>query len=211
VSHYLGVPVLRHESPKPSYACIKGIRTYFASLRETSQSLPALLSSSSSFETEATGVQDGTRERKSDFRPPQDSELIIVGDRIFTDVVLANRMRSRRPSTSLESSTAGPLAIWTTHVWEKESMLMRWAEGTLSRAMEAWTKPRSTSSIKAISGQRNGNQNQNAQDIDVRRFVKNDEVERSAKKSLRGMETRWYYQVGLGENQNAITSSFRQT
>lgn len=45
---------------------------------------------------------------------------MIVGDRIFTDVVMANRMRSVHGS--------GPLAVWTSGVWQRESMLVRWME-----------------------------------------------------------------------------------
>ncbi|THH23056.1 hypothetical protein EUX98_g8124 [Antrodiella citrinella] len=102
VSHYLAVPVLRHASLKPSYSCINAIRKYFASLP----------------------------------MPIKDEELIIVGDRIFTDVVLANRL-GRRKGSLMDSqgfadektaSHVGPLAIWTTGVWEKESMMMRWLE-----------------------------------------------------------------------------------
>jgi phosphatidylglycerophosphatase GEP4 len=76
--------------------------------------------------------------------PVADDELVIVGDRIFTDVILANRMRSR--STSSISSDAparvrigGPLAIWTDGVWKKESMLMRWVEKRLVDAVQKWT------------------------------------------------------------------------
>ncbi|KAL0955749.1 hypothetical protein HGRIS_001964 [Hohenbuehelia grisea] len=53
-------------------------------------------------------------------KPIKDDELIVVGDRIFTDVIMANRMRT--------SHVDGPLAVWTTGVWHKESMLMRWME-----------------------------------------------------------------------------------
>ncbi|KIJ15571.1 hypothetical protein PAXINDRAFT_29563, partial [Paxillus involutus ATCC 200175] len=58
VSHYLSVPVLRHNSPKPAYSCINAIRAYFSTLRV----------------------------------PIKDEELVVVGDRVFTDVVMANRM-----------------------------------------------------------------------------------------------------------------------
>jgi phosphatidylglycerophosphatase GEP4 len=115
-------------------------------------------------------------ERESDFRPPRDEDLIVVGDRIFTDVVLANRMRPRSSVPTSESSTLGPLAIWTTHVWEKESMLMRWAEGRLVRAVEAWTKPLSPPFNAPTHGYGNGSEIRNGQDSHVRRFVKNNEV-----------------------------------
>jgi len=72
------------------------------------------------------------------------SELVIVGDRIFTDVALANRMRRYAPSMDLNIGP-GTLAIWTTHVWEKEAMLMRWAERWLVKAVEGWVGRRSPS------------------------------------------------------------------
>lgn len=54
----------------------------------------------------------------------KDGELVVIGDRIFTDVVMANRMKSR-------DSGRGPLAIWTSGVWTKEAMGMRWIEKKL--------------------------------------------------------------------------------
>jgi phosphatidylglycerophosphatase GEP4 len=35
----------------------------------------------------------------------------------------------------------GPLAIWTTGVWERESMVMRWLERKLVDAVENWSTP----------------------------------------------------------------------
>jgi phosphatidylglycerophosphatase GEP4 len=102
---------LRHGSLKPSYACIEAIQKYFSSLHV----------------------------------PVKDEELIIVGDRIFTDVVMANRM-SRRRSTpllgekgSLMPAREGPLAVWTTGVWQRQGMLMRWLEKTLVMSVERWS------------------------------------------------------------------------
>ena len=129
VTHHLKVPVLCHNAFKPAYSCITAIRRYFSSLQS----------------------------------PILDHELVIVGDRVFTDVVLANRMgmqynRRRQkllaspgPSQdaekelSLEASNpeipVGPLAIWTTGVWQRESMLMRWMERRLVNTVERWSKP----------------------------------------------------------------------
>ncbi len=97
--------------------------------------------------------------------PIQDEELIVVGDRIFTDIVLANRMSRRRtlsppqdPDTSDEKSAderdggrlggsgkgkgrVGPLSVWTNGVWEKESMVMRALEKGLMRAVERYVVP----------------------------------------------------------------------
>jgi phosphatidylglycerophosphatase GEP4 len=35
----------------------------------------------------------------------------------------------------------GPLAIFTTGVWERESMFMRWMEKGLVKVVERWSKP----------------------------------------------------------------------
>ena len=123
MSHHLQVPVLQHASLKPSYACIKGIRAYFASL-------PGIKHFSSN-------------DSKESSRRPMSSELIVVGDRVFTDVVLANRMRSSSSSSHPPAADTGPgtLAIWTTGVWKKESMLMRCCEKQLVEAVQKWSTP----------------------------------------------------------------------
>jgi phosphatidylglycerophosphatase GEP4 len=86
-------------------------------------------------------------------------ELAIVGDRIFTDVILANRMRwkcLRQPRSALqlnagngenpekgkdsrENDTRLPLAIHTTGLWKREGSMMRWVENGMARMVERWT------------------------------------------------------------------------
>jgi phosphatidylglycerophosphatase GEP4 len=51
--------------------------------------------------------------------PVHARELLVVGDRVFTDVVLARRL--------------GALGVWTTGVWARESTLMRAGEAALVR------------------------------------------------------------------------------
>ncbi|PCH35790.1 hypothetical protein WOLCODRAFT_145959 [Wolfiporia cocos MD-104 SS10] len=120
VSHALSVPVLRHASPKPSYACIVSIRAYFASL-------PA---------------------------PVRDAELIVVGDRLMTDVVLANRMARYRSSSTPHRNAAsepenegkenglagrtGLLAVWTTSIWKREGLVVRAIEQGILRGVKRW-------------------------------------------------------------------------
>ncbi|EIW53942.1 phosphatidylglycerophosphatase [Trametes versicolor FP-101664 SS1] len=123
VSHHLSAPVLRHASLKPSYACIKSIRAYFASLP----------------------------------KPVKDEELVIVGDRLLTDIVMANRMSRRAPPSSpnlFDSSTeksssggvddlarparVGPLAVWTEGLWERENLVLRALERGMLKGAERW-------------------------------------------------------------------------
>ncbi|KAJ6589966.1 mitochondrial PGP phosphatase-domain-containing protein [Mycena vulgaris] len=88
--------------------------------------------------------------------PVRTEQLIVVGDRVFTDVVLANRLRNlergsgflhlcfrcvferggtvgreNNAGSSHRSIDGGPLAIWTTGVWKREATLMRWCERKL--------------------------------------------------------------------------------
>jgi phosphatidylglycerophosphatase GEP4 len=99
----LGVPVLFHASPKPSYSCINSVKKYFASLKT----------------------------------PIQEDELVVIGDRVFTDVVLANRMKQKiRPPQPSEANSEkvprrGPLAVLTAGVWQRESMFMRAMENKM--------------------------------------------------------------------------------
>jgi len=121
VTHHLSVPVLRHKVFKPSYSCLTSIRNYFTSLP----------------------------------KPVKDEELIVVGDRIFTDIVMANRMSRRRarPAPNQESkdgspagssiqndgqTRVGPLSVWTTGVWEKESMIMRHLEKAFMQSIQRY-------------------------------------------------------------------------
>ncbi|KAI0002418.1 mitochondrial PGP phosphatase-domain-containing protein [Russula compacta] len=96
-------------------------------------------------------------------------ELIVVGDRIFTDVVLAHRLAHpctlvgriaarlglSRPGSDDSGSNAGsspsagaagepmpaaPLAVWTTGVWTRESMAMRCVEACLVQLVERWVQ-----------------------------------------------------------------------
>ncbi|KAI9568855.1 HAD phosphatase [Boletus coccyginus] len=105
VSYHLSVPVLRHNSLKPAYSCIKSIRGYFSTLRV----------------------------------PIRDEELMVVGDRIFTDVVMANRMRRADVEKGTAMGNGGPLAVWTSGVWQRESMVVRWWEKRVVDMVTRWT------------------------------------------------------------------------
>ena len=67
-----------------------------------------------------------------------------MGDRVFTDVVMANRMRGGIGLKGMTSNefyqSNGPLAIWTTDIWEKDAMGVRWLERKLVQVVQRWTK-----------------------------------------------------------------------
>lgn len=95
----------------------------------------------------------------------------MVGDRVFTDVVLARRLggregwvgrlgdffgirRDNAPEPRMDADeksgdtilrvseklSEGPLAVWTTGVWQREGMVMRWAESQIVKGAERWIK-----------------------------------------------------------------------
>ncbi|KAH7908106.1 mitochondrial PGP phosphatase-domain-containing protein [Hygrophoropsis aurantiaca] len=145
VSRHLGVPVLRHATLKPGYSCIAGIRAYFTSLPAVGGGHKAQLEKMEIGSASHIGNEGAKDLNDRDVGSPiRDDELVIVGDRIFTDVVMANRMATHKRSSSANSTNpiiavssphlqrpSGPLAIWTTGVWQKESMTMRWCERKL--------------------------------------------------------------------------------
>ncbi|TRM69042.1 mitochondrial PGP phosphatase-domain-containing protein [Schizophyllum amplum] len=69
--------------------------------------------------------------------PVRDDELVVVGDRVFTDVVMARRMK-------------GPLAVWTTGMWQREALLMRGMEHGLVNVVRRWAKPADDPTTRAF-------------------------------------------------------------
>ncbi|KZT04840.1 uncharacterized protein LAESUDRAFT_813939 [Laetiporus sulphureus 93-53] len=94
--------------------------------------------------------------------PVPDEQLIVVGDRLLTDVIMANRMARQRPAqrpphASKERDTlaseqgvrqagvsetvmqrVGPLTVWTDGVWERDSPIFRVVERRMLKAVERW-------------------------------------------------------------------------
>ncbi|KAG1830135.1 HAD phosphatase [Suillus variegatus] len=67
--------------------------------------------------------------------PIPDDELVVVGD------------PSSASDASARARIGGPLAIWTDGVWQKESMVMRWAEKRLVDLVRKWARHGETSSV----------------------------------------------------------------
>lgn len=113
VSYHLGVPVLAHKTKKPG--CIKPIFHYFATRRtgRGGSASGASSSSSSSSPAQQDSESSSTGNIISHAAVPK---IIVVGDRLFTDVLMANRMG------------LPVLSVWTTGLWKKESMFLRGVE-----------------------------------------------------------------------------------
>lgn len=143
MSRHLGVPVLLHAIKKPG--CGQAVLTYFSapsSLHPDRKgkgreypSAPVVDASSPSSSQSST--LDETRHQK----------ILVIGDRVMTDVLLANRINRLTSPTSNESSGGvQAIPILTTTVWQMEglgSRIMRAVEGfVLKRAMAYYTRSR---------------------------------------------------------------------
>jgi len=105
------VPVLIHSTKKPNASCIKEIYAYFDSLN----AIKLESSSSSLRNTHTEGIASGQR------------RLVVCGDRLLTDVLLANQMG---PET---------LAVWTQRLWKRRDVtLMRTLEKLILRLVLAF-------------------------------------------------------------------------
>lgn len=78
-------------------------------------------------------------------KPVTDDELLVIGDRIFTDVVLANRMQSRSRITDQSSEKTvgtgrpqGPLPILVENLWKRDSTVPRFLEKAALRLVNRW-------------------------------------------------------------------------
>lgn len=80
--------------------------------------------------------------------PVADDELIVVGDRVFTDVIMGNRMACKAPwkrpqtaSVNQEKSQIqrkGPLPVLTQQLWKRDQAVLRLMEKGVVRGMERW-------------------------------------------------------------------------
>lgn len=115
----LHVPVLLHDVKKPG--CSSTVINYFNSLPATPLRLPQPTSNSSENPSEFFSKPTYVQSLPHSIQP---SELIIVGDRLLTDVVLAN--------------TLGALPILTTKLWRTydEALLLRPLERGVLRVLD---------------------------------------------------------------------------
>lgn len=112
VSRSLGVPVLVHDSKKPSRQCALDVARYFSPRPAFPSHPPVPIVWSVPVPPQLPRPDVGL--------PPR---LVVVGDRLTTDVVLASRIRARGPEV---------VSVLTDRVWEKERVgtrVMRWMEG----------------------------------------------------------------------------------
>lgn len=126
LSRNLAVPVLVHEGPKPAHKCVEQVAAHFLSSRE------ALVARGDEGPTEARATTVGqvvysplARARASHLAaaaagaststitatkagPPTPTRLLVIGDRLATDMILAHRLSALSFPLSVPSSSPSP-------------------------------------------------------------------------------------------------------
>lgn len=123
LSNHLGVPVLIHNNPKPANSVVKAIEKYFGGFPLPNSNLAAkiIIPTKSIHPT----------------RPHSVPKLLVIGDRISTDLILASRLRLRLGSVVHDGGEV--LGVLTDRIWSSESFgtrFMRWVEVRMSAGIE---------------------------------------------------------------------------
>ena len=92
-------------------------KSYFLQAESVSHHLGVPVLSHSSFKPSPRCIRSISDHFSSQDPLIKATDLVVIGDRLLTDVLMANTM--------------GSLSIWTTHVWEKDSVLARAFENKL--------------------------------------------------------------------------------
>jgi len=134
------VPVLLHAIKKPG--CGQAVVTYFTAAPSSKKTdrkgkgreyPPAPIVDATPLTSPQSQLDETTHQK-----------ILIIGDRVMTDVVLANRINRFNPTLSAQGLQAIP--ILTTTIWQMEglgSRIMRALEGfILKRAMKYYSKAR---------------------------------------------------------------------
>ena len=145
VSRHLGVPVLLHAVKKPG--CHKLVVDYFTS--EPQSGLKGKGKGQSGVRYPSVPIVDVcvSDQRKTSLtisRMRHHTGILVIGDRVMTDVVLANRMNGLHRNGNREGALQA-VSVLTTTVWEMEglgSRIMRTLETIALRRVSHFYKKR---------------------------------------------------------------------
>lgn len=166
VSRQLGVPVLLHATKKPG--CSNAVIEYFQHIQSVGRPLndtrsdvvkgkgkgkafyqsdyppvpvvdirPSTSHDASCVQSPITSLE--TTVDLPTGTPTDETRILVIGDRVMTDVVLANRINRHRANTGSRKVRA--IAVLTTTIWEMEglgSRIMRVIETFATRRVEAF-------------------------------------------------------------------------
>ncbi|SCZ98414.1 BZ3500_MvSof-1268-A1-R1_Chr3-2g06354 [Microbotryum saponariae] len=150
VSRNLLVPVLVHPTPKPGKKCAHQVAHYFTQLQQSPSShiphtpgptttSPIVWSRQGRVLAEAYAQRRHFDSTPTAVDPSQGqgSLILVIGDRVTTDMILARRIANVKTAQGRRIET---ISILTTELHEREglgTMLMRTAENLLVRIVEA--------------------------------------------------------------------------
>lgn len=148
VSRRLGVPVLIHRQSKPG--CAAQIMDYFigkSEIRKVSrtaqeisiQGEEVIQQAEDAFREADEEEREASSKQQLPIRSNEDLRLVVVGDRLATDVLLARRLdkhiQSRQAIAGSSTTTIpGALSIVTTRLFKRNDVVpLRWLESAWSR------------------------------------------------------------------------------
>ncbi|SGY84175.1 BQ5605_C009g05681 [Microbotryum silenes-dioicae] len=150
VSRNLLVPVLVHPTPKPGKKCAHQVAHYFSQLQQSpssnmSHTSPPTTTSPIIWSRQGRVLAEAYAQRRHVDSTPtavdpsqgQGSLILVIGDRVTTDMALARRIANVKIAQGRRIET---ISILTTELHERETlgtMLMRTAENLLVRIVEA--------------------------------------------------------------------------
>lgn len=132
VSRNLGVPVLLHSTKKPG--CSKAVLQYFNSRREgmviDTKGKGRLLGDSLALSLPAASCTMRAADEQSQQAASKSTRkrILVIGDRVMTDVILGNRMNARSgrvPVDGHSDATFEAVPILCTRLWQAEGFLTR--------------------------------------------------------------------------------------
>ncbi|SCV74652.1 BQ2448_7681 [Microbotryum intermedium] len=146
VSRNLLVPVLVHPTPKPGTKCAKQVADYFAQLQQSQSShiaqpsrpttsYPIVWSKQGRVLASAFAQRRHFESRPPALNPPRGSLILVIGDRVTTDMILARRIAG----TNTAQGRIETISILTTNLHEREGLgtvLMRTVENLVVRIVE---------------------------------------------------------------------------
>lgn len=149
VSRHLSVPVLLHATKKPG--CGRVVQDYFNERMNTEHTdrkgkdkaitldqVALDIATASTFSIETPEAPQSSISASAPTYPNASPLILVIGDRVMTDVVLANRMNKKRwRQTSTTRLQALP--VLTTRLWQKEGLGTR-----LMRTMETFAMRRAS-------------------------------------------------------------------
>lgn len=155
------MPVLVHSTKKPG--CAKAVRNYFSERVTPGQSdrkgkakavtldqIALDVAAASAFSAETPSAPSTSSAAFTTTPPAVSPIILVIGDRVMTDVVLANRINKKhlRQSTS---PVLQALPVLTTSLWQKEGLgtrLMRVLETFAMRRASAYYRRKGSASAE---------------------------------------------------------------